>query len=168
MKKPPFRIVFVCLGNICRSPLAEGVFRHLVREAGLEERFEIASAGTGGWHVGEPPDRRMTKTAAQHGVDISKQRAQQFKARFLDQYDLILGMDRSNVENMLLIAGAGDELDADVQKVRLFRDFDPMPSNGEVPDPYYGGQKGFDEVYEMVLRTCKNLLSHLQELGQGP
>ncbi|HRR07347.1 MAG TPA: low molecular weight protein-tyrosine-phosphatase [Rhodothermales bacterium] len=163
MKKPPYRIVFICLGNICRSPLAEGVFRHLVREAGLEERFEIASAGTGGWHVGEPPDRRMIKTAAQHGVDLSKQRAQQFKASFIDQYDLILGMDRSNVENMLLIAGAGDELDADIQKVRLFRDFDPHPGNGEVPDPYYGGQKGFDEVYEMVLRTCKNLLSQLRE-----
>jgi len=162
MKNQPYRIVFVCLGNICRSPLAEGVFRYLVKEAGLEARFEIASAGTGGWHVGEPPDRRMTRTAASNGVDISKQRAKQFKAHFLDHYDLILGMDRSNVENMLMIAGAGDELDADVQKVLLFRDFDPNPGNGEVPDPYYGGQQGFDEVYAMVYRTCKNLLEQLR------
>jgi len=163
MKNQPYRIVFVCLGNICRSPLAEGVFRHLVKEAGLEERFEIASAGTGGWHVGEPPDRRMTRTAAKNGVDLSKQRAQQFKAHFLDRYDLILGMDRSNVDNMLMIAGAGDELDADAQKVRLFRDFDPSPGNGEVPDPYYGDQQGFDEVYAMVNRTCKNLLEQLRD-----
>lgn len=154
----PVKIMFVCLGNICRSPLAEGVFRHLVQREGLDKQFHIASSGTGNWHVGEPPDRRMIKTAARHGIDLSKQRAQHFKARFMDEYDLILGMDQSNLSNILMITGAGDRLDQDVQKVRLFRDYDPIPGNGEVPDPYYGGDQGFEEVFQMVLRTNTALL----------
>jgi protein-tyrosine phosphatase len=154
--KRPVRILFVCLGNICRSPLAEGVFRHLVREAGLEDRFEIDSAGTGSWHVGEPPDPRTGKTAASHGVKLDG-RARQLTAGDLERYDLVLAMDRDNLHDILYLdpKGSGSE------HVRLFREFDPDPGDLQVPDPYYGGPEGFEAVYRIVERTSQALLASL-------
>jgi protein-tyrosine phosphatase len=153
----PVRVLFVCLGNICRSPLAEGVFRDKVRAAGLSDRIEIDSAGTGGWHVGEPPDRRMIATARGHGVDLSAQRARQFVDTDLADSDHILAMDKSNLHDILYL----DEGQDFGQRVTLFRQWDPEPGTYEVPDPYYGGPEGFEEVYRMVDRTAENLLQGL-------
>lgn len=153
----PIRVLFVCLGNICRSPLAEGVFRKLVEEAGLSAHFEIDSAGTGPWHVGEPADRRMQHVARRHGVDLSGHVARQLGQEDLARYDHIYVMDRENLEDVL-------RLDRDGRfrhKVALFRTFDPEPGDGEVPDPYYGGERGFEEVYQIVERTARRLLEHL-------
>jgi protein-tyrosine phosphatase len=150
----PMRVLFVCLGNICRSPLAEGLFRKAVDEAGLSDRFEIASAGTGPWHVGEAPDRRMRDTARRRGVSLDDLRGRQVKAPDLAYYDLVLAMDREVLHDTLYLDPTGDHS----SRVRLFREFDPEPGDYQVPDPYYGGPQGFDEVYEMVERTAKALL----------
>lgn len=157
MAERSIRILFVCLGNICRSPLAEGLFRHHVEEAGLASSIQIRSAGTGGWHVGKPPDERMSATAQRRGVDISRQRARQLAVSDLHEHDLVLAMDRENLANIRSLA-AGRATD----HVRLFRDFDPAPGSGEVPDPYYGGEEGFVEVFEIVQRTSRSLLEHLR------
>ena len=153
----PVRVLFVCLGNICRSPVAEGVFRQKVREAGLESFIEMDSAGTGAWHVGNPPDRRMTATARSRGVDISLQRARQFVDTDLADFDHILAMDRSNLHDILYLDTGGDF----GQRVTLFRQWDPEPENYEVPDPYYGGEEGFETVFEIVDRTAEALLHGL-------
>lgn len=153
----PICILFVCLGNICRSPLAAGVFRKLVDVAGLSEHFEIDSAGTGPWHVGEPADRRMQRTAQRHGVDLSGHVARQLGREDLGRYDHILVMDRENLEEVLRLDRAGHFR----HKVQLFRAFDPDPGDGEVPDPYYGGERGFETVYQIVERTARHLLEHL-------
>lgn len=157
MSERSIRILFVCLGNICRSPLAEGIFRRHVDEAGLASRFQIRSAGTGGWHVGKAPDQRMCVTAQRRGVDISRQRARQLSASDLRDHDLVLAMDRENLANIRRLAGGGP-----VDHVLLFRDFDPSPDTGEVPDPYYGGDEGFVEVFEIVERTSRAILDHLR------
>ena len=155
---PPIKVLFVCLGNICRSPLAEGVFRNLVEEAGLDDQITIASAGTGRWHVGEPPDPRMRETARRHGLSIDDQRAQQIVASDLEHYDYVFAMDRSNYSTIRNLDGHGQASST----VRLFRDFDPTPEDKNVPDPYYGsGSEGFERVYSIVERTSRNLLDHL-------
>ncbi len=151
------KIMFVCLGNICRSPLAEGVFREQVRRAGLEDRFEVTSSGTGSWHVGQPPDGRMQQTARGRGLDISDQCAQQFDAEHLEAYDHIFVMDKSNLHDVLFF----DDGDAHGGKVRLFREFDPQPDDYQVPDPYQGGREGFEHVYEIVERTARRMLDAL-------
>jgi len=153
----PVRVLFVCLGNICRSPLAEGVFRDKVRAAGLDGIIDIDSAGTGAWHVGNPPDRRMMATAKRQGVDISAQRARQFVDTDLADFDHILAMDKSNLHDILFLA-AGDDFG---HRVTLFRQWDPEPGDYEVPDPYYGGDAGFEHVYEIVDRTAEALLKGL-------
>lgn len=150
------RILFVCLGNICRSPLAEGLFRHHVESAGLSSRFAIDSAGTGDWHIGKPPDARMCATALDQGLDIRHQRARQFRPADIDDQDLILAMDRENLRNVKAL-GRGE-----LSHIRLFRDFDPEPEDGEVPDPYYGGAEGFREVFRIVDRTSRALLEQLR------
>lgn len=157
--KKPVRILFVCLGNICRSPLAEGVFRHMVKERGLDGYFEIDSAGTGPWHVGEPPDRRMRETAKRYGLSIDDLRGRQFGPKDFSAYDHIFVMDRQNLHDVLF----HDRKDEHGGKVKLFREADPNADTYEVPDPYYGGPQGFDEVYRMVERTAKNLLDGLVE-----
>lgn len=150
-------VLFVCLGNICRSPLAEGVFRHMVDAAGLSERFDIDSAGTGAWHVGERPDARAAMVAEQHGVSLEC-RARQLTEGDLQRFDYVIAMDRDNLENIRRMAGAtGSEAE-----VLLLRDFDPEGEGDEVPDPYYGGASGFETVYEMVQRSCANLLERLR------
>ncbi len=156
---PPVNILFVCLGNICRSPLAEGVFRRLVDEAGLTDFFEIDSAGTGAWHAGEPPDERMREAAEARELDITMQRARQFIEDDLSYYDHILVMDKGNLRDALSL----DAEDAYGNKVRLFREFDPSPGTYQVPDPYYGGENGFSNVYDIVERTARVLLERLIE-----
>ncbi|MFT5144047.1 MAG: protein-tyrosine phosphatase [Thalassolituus oleivorans] len=149
--------MFVCLGNICRSPLAEGVFAAKVAQSGLSDAFEIASSGTGNWHVGDPPDARMLKTAAAHRVHLTS-RGRQCGAPDLEHFDHILVMDRSNLHDVLSL----DQDDTYGQKVKLFREFDPDPGDHQVPDPYYGGKGGFEQVYGIVDRTAQALLGGLK------
>lgn len=156
------RILFVCLGNICRSPTAEGVMRRLVAEAGLEDEIEVASAGTGNWHMGEPPDSRAAAAAAERGVKLAGS-AQQVGAADFEGYDLLIAMDRSNHAELSRLA-PDDEARA---KVRLLREFDPAGRGGagapDVPDPYFGGEDGFAEVMEIVERSCSALLDELRD-----
>src|ERR1700694_5278989 len=165
------RLLFVCLGNICRSPTAEGVMRALVRDAGLEESIEVDSAGTGGWHVGSPPDGRATAAARARGITLAG-RARQVSVQDLTDFDLVLAMDSSNLREVRRRAGGEEQL----QKVRLLREFDPASEGAQdldVPDPYYGAHDGFAEVLDLVEAACAGLLEHLaaaapEERGQAP
>jgi protein-tyrosine phosphatase len=146
------RILFVCLGNICRSPTAEGVMRRIVREEGLEDRIEIDSAGTGGWHVGAAPDARATEAAARRGT-VLEGAARRFEPADFERFDLILAMDRENRRDLLTLA-PDDEARA---KVRMFR------ADGlDVPDPYYGGDDGFEEVLDLVEEAARDLLAEIR------
>ncbi|MGE0160476.1 MAG: low molecular weight protein-tyrosine-phosphatase [Gemmatimonadales bacterium] len=150
------RVLFVCLGNICRSPLAEGVFLHLAREAGVEDRFEVDSAGTGDWHVGERPDPRATAVASKYGVELPSIARQVTRADF-DRFDHIVAMDRDNLRELERMAKRGSRA-----KVQLLRVDDPERGDEhDVPDPYYGGPSGFDAVYRMVHRSAEALLDRL-------
>ena len=153
----PIRIQFVCLGNICRSPLAKAVFRDKVEAAGLSEHFEIVSSGTSNYHVGDPADGRMRKTAKRHGHSLEAHSASQFGADDLAAFDHIFVMDKSNLNDVLHL----DENDEHGGKVRLFREFDPEPGDYQVPDPYHGGRQGFENVYDIVERTADMLLHQL-------
>lgn len=159
MSAEPIRVMFVCLGNICRSPLAEGVFRTKVAERDLEDRFEIASSGTGNWHVGEGADARMRETARQHGVSLDEHVSSQFSKDDFGRYDHVFVMDKNNLHDVLFL----DEDDQHDGKVRLFREFDPEPGDFQVPDPYYGGDQGFENVYAIVDRTTQQILDRLVE-----
>ena len=154
------RILFVCLGNICRSPTAEGVMRRLIAEAGLEGEVEVESAGTGGWHVGHPPDDRATSAAAARGIELVGE-ARRVSARDLDRFDLLIAMDRSNLRELLAVAPDEDA----AEKVRLLREFDPASAGApdlDVPDPYYGGDHGFETVLDLVEAACRGLLDDLR------
>lgn len=155
----PIRVQFVCLGNICRSPLAKVVFREKVNEAGLAEHFEIVSSGTGSWHVGEKADDRMRKTAQRKGLSLEDHRASQFEAVEFERSDHIIVMDKSNLNDVLRL----DENNEYSDKVRLFREFDPEPGDYEVPDPYHGGRQGFERVFDIVNRTAEELLDRFVE-----
>ncbi len=155
----PVRVLFVCLGNICRSPLAEGVFRKLVKERRLDSAIEVSSVGTGNWHVGEPPDRRMYAVAQSHGVSLDGKVARQLRESDLENYTHIFAMDKANLHDTLYL----DTRDRFGHKVRLFREMDPEPDDYQVPDPYYGGPNGFEEVYEIVDRTCSSILNRLTQ-----
>jgi protein-tyrosine phosphatase len=151
------RICFVCLGNICRSPTAEAVMRHLVKEAGLGDRIAIESAGTGDWHVGGARDRRSRAVGAARGIPLAGE-AQQFTRPDFERFDHVLAMDRANRDELLRLAHD----DRDRAKVRLLRSFEPgAPPDAEVPDPYYGGARGFEEVFDICERACRGLLAHL-------
>jgi protein-tyrosine phosphatase len=155
------RILFVCLGNICRSPTAEGTMRALVREAGLQEQIEIDSAGTGGWHVGEAPDRRATQAARARGIALEGT-ARQVTPEDFDDFDLLVAMDRSNLRALRQLA-LGEEERA---RLRLLREFDPASageSDLDVPDPYYGAGDGFEEVLDLVGAACAGLLEQIRE-----
>ena len=149
------RVLFVCLGNICRSPLAEGVFRHLVEEEGLDDRVQVDSAGTGAWHVGEGPDRRSVEVAARHGVSLDGQKARRVTTEDFERFDHIVAMDSENRSDLLALAPEGTE-----SKICMLRDFDPA-GPGDVPDPYYGGDRGFEQAYDMVRRSCVQLLERV-------
>jgi protein-tyrosine phosphatase len=152
-------VLFVCLGNICRSPLAEGVFRRILDEQGLSDQFRVDSAGTGSWHVGESPDHRAIRSAATHGVTLSGH-ARQVQPEDLHSFDYIVAMDQSNLSHLERYRdGVGGEA-----ALYLLREFDPDGGpEAEVPDPYYGGPHGFEEVYGMVDRSCRELLDHILE-----
>jgi len=159
MSEGKVRICFVCLGNICRSPTAEGVMRHLLRQEKLEHAIELDSAGTGNWHVGEPPDERATETARGRGFALEGA-ARQFEAADFDRFDLVVAMDGSNRKNLERIAPNDDARG----KVKLLRDFDPAsPKGSDVPDPYFGGPEGFENVFDIVEAACQGLLSHVRE-----
>ena len=152
------RGLFVCLGNICRSPTAEGAFRKLVQEQGLAKHVEIDSAGTHAYHIGAPPDARAQQAARQRGIDLSGLRGRQATARDIEQFDYVLAMDRENHENLLAICPAGLE-----HKVQLFMEFAPTRSEKEVPDPYFGGPAGFDRVLDMIEDAAAGLLDDIQK-----
>jgi low molecular weight protein-tyrosine phosphatase len=152
------RILFVCLGNICRSPTAEGVMRQLVAESRLQESIELDSAGTGSWHVGEPPDARAVEAAARRGIALESV-ARQVRAKDFEEFDLILAMDSSNASALRQLAP--DEPSR--AKVRLLREFDPASidlRDLDVPDPYYDSRGGFDTVLDQVQAACAGLLEH--------
>ena len=155
------RILFVCLGNICRSPTAEGVMRHKLREAGLADDVDVESAGTGGWHIGHAPDERATAAAKLRGIPLES-RAQRFEATHFDDFDLIIAMDRQNLEDMRSLAPNADA----EGRLSLLREYDPTAVEAgelEVPDPYYGGEQGFEDVLDMVERACDGLIEEIRE-----
>jgi protein-tyrosine phosphatase len=156
-RDPDFRILFVCMGNICRSPTAEGVFRHIARREAPELTLEIDSAGTHGYHVGEPPDPRAQQAAARRGIDLSGIAARQFVAEDYARFDLILAMDRLNVA--LLREQHGEPEQA---MVRLFLEYAPRLGRDDVPDPYYGGSTGFELVLDLVEEASRGLLAQLR------
>jgi protein-tyrosine phosphatase len=138
-------VLFVCMGNICRSPTAEGVFNHLVQAQGTEDRFHLDSAGTHAYHVGETPDARSQQMAESRGVDLSYIRARKFTADDFDTFDYILAMDTDNYD--ILMDACPSELQ---HKVKLFLEYAPEHPERDVPDPYYGGQRGFEHVFDLV------------------
>lgn len=153
-------VLFVCLGNICRSPLAEGVFRHLVREAGLEDRFLIDSAGTSGYHDGEGPDPRTSAVAARRGV-VLEHASRRLRPPDFTRFQYILAMDGDNLARSAALARRAG---LPTPELSLLRAFDPeAPADAEVPDPYFGGERGFEDVHDMVERACRGLLAHIRE-----
>lgn len=151
------KVLFVCLGNICRSPTAEGVFRHYVEQAGLSEQITIDSAGTADWHIGKTPDPRTIKAAAQRGYDLSVLRARQAVADDFYKFDLILAMDDSNLENLQAIQPADSKAELALYLPRFGL------KQREVPDPYYGGEDGFELVLDMLEQASEKLLAEVRE-----
>ncbi|HVO89636.1 MAG TPA: low molecular weight protein-tyrosine-phosphatase [Casimicrobiaceae bacterium] len=150
-------VLFVCLGNICRSPTAEAVFRERALRAGLAHRLTIASAGTGDWHVGEPPDRRAILHGRKRGYDLSRLRAQQVSRAHFDKFDWILAMDRSNLRVLSQLKPAEY-----AGRLGLFLDFAPHLGVKEVPDPYYGGTQGFEQVLDLIEQASDALIEQVR------
>ncbi|MBU0501004.1 MAG: low molecular weight phosphotyrosine protein phosphatase [Gammaproteobacteria bacterium] len=150
-------ILFVCMGNICRSPTAHGVFRHLVVQAGLMDSIEVDSAGTQGYHVGAPPDSRSQATARGRGLDLGDLRARKAIAADFNRFDYILAMDRANYQGLREICPSGHE-----RRLRMFLEFAPELGIEEVPDPYYGGQRGFEDVFDMATQASQGLLDYIR------
>ncbi|HFQ14520.1 MAG TPA: low molecular weight phosphotyrosine protein phosphatase [Gammaproteobacteria bacterium] len=157
-RKEKIRVLFVCMGNICRSPTAEGVFRHLVRQHELDEHIETDSAGTHAYHVGEPPDQRARQTAISRGLDISDLRARKVKPADFEKFHYVIAMDQDNYQ--LLAEMAPEE---HTERLRLFLDFAPGLKEREVPDPYYGGPKGFEYVFDLVEEASRGLLEEIRK-----
>ncbi|MGZ8745447.1 MAG: low molecular weight protein-tyrosine-phosphatase [Nocardioides sp.] len=153
-----YAVALVCLGNICRSPMADVVLTAHVDRAGLSGRVTVDSCGTGDWHIGQPMDRRAAATLTAAGFDPTLHRARVFDPAWLERHDLVLAMDEHNLADIRASATAVHD-----GRVLLFRDFDPIGTGGEVPDPYYGGDAGFEEVLDMVDRTSAALVSALQQ-----
>ena len=152
------KVLFVCLGNICRSPSAEGVFRKLVEDAGLRDTIKTDSVGTGNWHIGHPPDSRAIQAAAERGIDISDLRARQLSQTDTVEFDYILAMDNQNLADIEHIADQQHH-----NKIHLFLDFAQDYEELEVPDPYYGGNQGFDNVLDMIENAAAGLLTTIQK-----
>lgn len=155
------RILFVCLGNICRSPTAEAVFRQLLTRAPAGLRVEVDSAGIGDWHIGEPPDERAQAAARRRGLDMSTLRARQIVHEDFALFDLILAMDRQNLTELRRRAPVQYR-----DRVRLFLEFAPELEAHDVPDPYYGGEAGFEEVLDLAEQAARGLLRHLASLSR--
>lgn len=157
------KILFVCLGNICRSPTAEAVFRHLVARQAPGLDVTIASAGIGNWHIGEPPDERAQAAALRRGFDMSAQRARQLVREDFTHFDLILAMDRENLAELRRRAPQDTH-----ERVRLFLEFADEPDVDEVPDPYYGGAAGFERVLDLTEAAARGLLEYLTNQSSRP
>ena len=159
MSRARIAISFVCMGNICRSPTAAAVMRHLVRQAGVDGAIEIDSAGTGAWHVGEARDQRSQAVGARRGMPLAGE-ARQFRRSDFARFDYVLALDRENLADLLQLAP-----DAQARaKLHLLREFDPAsPPNSDVPDPYYGGVDGFEQVFDICEAACCGLLDHLRK-----
>lgn len=151
------KVLFVCMGNICRSPTAHGVFRELVRREGLERQVRVDSAGTHAYHVGNPPDQRAQATAEQRGVQLSDLRARQVKPKDFEKFDYVIAMDQDNLAALQAMCPPGLE-----ERVRLFLDFAPQRPEREVPDPYYGGRQGFEHVFDLVEEAAQGLLNEIR------
>ena len=151
------RVLFVCMGNICRSPTAEGVFRKLVEGAGLSREILVDSAGTHGYHVGEPPDERACRAAMQRGYDLSALRARKFERGDFESFDLVLAMDRDNHAHLARLAQGGSG-----HKLKLMMEYSARFPGREVPDPYYGGERGFDLVLDMLEDASRGLLEAIR------
>jgi len=155
---PPTRVLFVCLGNICRSPAAEGVFLHLLGREGLEQHFQVDSAGTGGWHVGSPADRRMRAAAARRGIALVS-RARQIESDDLHHFDHVLTMDE---DNLAAVGRLARQAEGKARITPLSRHCSQLSAD-EVPDPYYGGSDGFERVLDLLEDACAGLLASLIE-----
>jgi len=151
------KVLFVCLGNICRSPTAEGVFNALVEAEGLSDRITMDSAGTAAYHIGEPPDRRSQATALKRGVDMSHQKARRVDPGDFQEFDYLLAMDQDNHRNLLAICPSGLE-----HKVRLMLDFAEAVEERNVPDPYYTGGDGFEIVFDLIDNAAQGLLADIR------
>ncbi len=152
------RILFVCLGNFCRSPMAEGMFRQRIKEAGLEDRIEIDSAGTHDYNVGKPPDARAQMAALRRGVDISRLRGRQVNTEDIRAFDYILAMDRENYKDLRAICPPEH-----VRKLKMFLDYAPGRREREVPDPLFGGDAGFERVLDMIEEAAAGLLEDIRD-----
>ncbi len=159
-KENPYKICFVCLGNICRSPTAEGIFQHLVNQRGLQSYFYIDSAGTSAYHIGEPANSKSQWVANQQGVKLHS-KARRFEPADLEEFDLILAMDSENYSNIIRL----DKNGSYAEKIKMMRDFEPKPDSRDVPDPYYGGMDGFQNVFDVIMRSCEGLLDEIEVEG---
>jgi len=156
------KVLMVCMGNICRSPLAHGLLQHRVEEAGLTQMVEIDSAGTHAYHVGEPPDPRSQETALRRGVDLSGQRARKVSPKDFDYFDYILAMDVDNLAILKSLSPSEHQ-----GKVQLFLDYARELPDTEVPDPYYGGESGFEHVYDLIESAANGLLKEIRSRRQS-
>jgi protein-tyrosine phosphatase len=154
----PIKILFVCMGNICRSPMAEGVFRHHVKQAGLDGSIASDSAGTHDYHIGEPPDPRAQRAASRRGYDLSTLRGRQVSRGDFREFDYLLAMDETNLRALESLCPSQH-----AHKLKLFMEFSIAPALREVPDPYYGGEQGFERVLDLVELAAQGLLRHLLE-----
>ncbi len=154
----PLRILFVCLGNICRSPTAEGVFRHLAADSAPQLKVEVDSAGTGDYHTGDPPDVRSRRAAKRRGIDLSALRARQIESADFSRFDLILAMDRQNLRALEAMRPSGSKA-----VVKLFLEYAGQPGPAEVPDPYMGDEADFELVLDLVIAACGRLIAALKK-----
>jgi len=150
------RLLFVCLGNICRSPMAEGVFRRVAEDQGVLHLFDLDSAGLGDWHIGQAPDTRAQAAARNRGIDISSQCARQIALTDFDDFDLVLAMDGSNYQELIQAAPGAAR-----HKIRRFLDYAPHVGTSDVPDPFYGGREGFDHALDLIEAAARGLLAEL-------
>ena len=154
----PTKLLFVCLGNICRSPSAENIMNHLIQEAGLESQIQCDSAGTSGYHIGEPPDRRMNQAAMAKGIKLLGS-SRRFESVDFEAFDLILAMDRANYRDLVRQDSQGKYRD----KIKMMCDYCSDFTDKEVPDPYYGGADGFTYVIDLLLDACSGLLQDIRK-----